>query len=106
MSNFTQQVQPQIRAGDRWLFRWRCSDADAIKTHPENKFETHSGYEDQQDWVRELLKQGNEDAAIAFLASRFSGRVAAVAIGQEEDRSSGYPIRFVQIAMYLGSDRP
>lgn len=88
-------IRAIVRGGDRCLHKWIDP---AIQPGDDRPFDVKAGYEDRQEWVRDVLTASTQEELIRKCGDHFAG-VVAVIVGQEECRASGFPIRYVQVAV-------
>ncbi|MBW4580632.1 MAG: hypothetical protein KME42_13795 [Tildeniella nuda ZEHNDER 1965/U140] len=97
-------TQAIIRGGDRLLDHYDYVGAMAIVKANQNAYEGEllASYEDREAWARSVLEcnDWSELQALPIVKQRHGLLLWAV-IGQEEDRSSGFPIRFVKLAIAI-----
>ena len=98
------KTQAIIRGGDRFLDHHDYTGAMATVATNQDAFdgEVLAAYEDREAWVRSVLKckDWSELATLPIVKQRHGLLLWAV-IGQEEDRSSGFPIRYVKLAIAI-----
>lgn len=95
-------TQAVYRGGDILLDSWQNEAAKTTVSANQDAYEGELivSYEDRDEWVRDALKLKNwqELESLPVVAER-KGLLLWAVVGQEEDRSAGFPIRYVKLAI-------
>jgi hypothetical protein len=108
---FQEQIQAKTRAGNITLFRYDSplflQMKEELKSQERPPIDKLVSYEDRHQWVRDVLEAKDIESFTKSIFDNISrlfpgdnikeADILAIAVGQEEDVSSGYPIRFVKI---------
>ena len=88
------------RCGDLVLANYFNEDAFAITKDHNLRNNSVGNYEDRQAYIREALECSSWEQIVLIIKREFTEakHVLAITVGQEEDRSSGYPIRWIRFA--------